>query len=133
MIEPYLKRYFPYLKYFAGGFALLVWVWVTSSVTIRSCGGPFPDRTRGPFAKSDYTRLGELPEWENMIARTDEEGRNFAERFILGLEIPVLEFGDPPPIDEEPAPEVEPPADSLEVELPDESLAPIDAPLDATP
>ncbi|MFH1738628.1 MAG: hypothetical protein ABIH23_06445 [bacterium] len=30
----------------------------------RSCGGPFPERVRGPFAKQRYTRLGDLPQEE---------------------------------------------------------------------
>ena len=30
----------------------------------RSCGGPFPERARGPFSKHRYTRLGDLPQDE---------------------------------------------------------------------
>ena len=39
---------------------------------LRGCGGPFPERVRGPFAKDRYTRLGDLPQEELELAKDVE-------------------------------------------------------------
>jgi len=52
------------LERFLVGACAFLMIILYCQLFFRSCGGPFPERLRGPFAKESYTRLGDLPEDE---------------------------------------------------------------------
>lgn len=95
------NRHFSRLKFYLTTIAILIWLWVSCVLFIRSCGGPFPERTRGPFADEEYYRLGNLPAWESMVEEPYDENRTFSEAFQAGETLPVLPFGTPTPPEED--------------------------------
>jgi hypothetical protein len=91
------KHTFSHLPLLVGGLTGFLLVIIASQLFIRSCGGPFPDRTRGPFARYEHYKLGEMPEWENALKMTDQ-GKTTSEILLEGQQakLPRLQFGEPP-------------------------------------
>lgn len=90
-----IKTYFGYLRYATTCLSALLATWLFFQIFTESCGGPFPQRTRGPFAKPEYYQLSEMPAWENAIPLPGSD-KNRAEILIEGQPIPPLEFQIPP-------------------------------------
>jgi len=93
--EPISKSHFHKIKYICGGISAILFIWLSCFLFIRSCGGPFPDRTRGPLAKYRYYQLSEFPEWENQILPDPVTGRNRVEDLIEKGTMNPIRFGDP--------------------------------------
>ena len=90
------KKYlFPKFMYFCSGVSVLIMIWMSCHLFVRSCGGPFPNRTRGPFAKYRYYKLAEIPEWENQITPDPTTGKTRIEELIENGLMPPLKFGAP--------------------------------------
>ena len=51
------------------GTSILLMVFLCCHLFTRSCGGPFPERVRGPFAKQRYTQLGDLSQDERDLVK----------------------------------------------------------------
>ncbi len=86
-------KHFAKLKFLCSGLSILFLVWFSCHLFIRSCGGPFPDRTRGPLAKYRYYKLAEFPEWENVISADPKTGNTSIEEFMKKNPISPLDFG----------------------------------------
>ncbi len=89
-----IKRLFPYIKYVCGGVSALMMIWLCLTLFT---GGPFPFQTRGPLAKYDYYKLGDLEDWESVIddPSSPDSDKLIAEVFMEGGEIKDITFGDP--------------------------------------
>lgn len=92
-----MNEYFPKFTMACGIGAALLLIFIFCHLFFRSFGGPFPERTRGPFARYEHYKLGEMPEWENALKMT-EQGKTTTEIFLEGMssEMPPLQFGQPP-------------------------------------
>ncbi len=86
-------KQFAKFKFLCSGLSILLLVWFTCHLFIRSCGGPFPDRTRGPLAKYRYHRLADFPDWENVISADQNTGQTAIEDFMQKKSISPLDFG----------------------------------------
>jgi hypothetical protein len=90
-----VERLFSGFKFACVWISGILLVWLFCHLFIRSCGGPFPYRTRGPFAKEEFKQLGDLPQWESILTLPGLEGETTSERLIKGEDIPSLQFGNP--------------------------------------
>ena len=93
--KPDSKRFFFKIQYFCNGLSILLLVWLGCHLFIRSCGGPFPQRTRGPFAEYRYYQLADFPSWENQIEPDPVTGRTRIEDLMEKGFMPPIQFGDP--------------------------------------
>ncbi len=103
-----MVQLFSQLKYLCISVALVILIWMFFHLFFRSIGGPFPYRTRGPFAKKEYYQLSEFPEWENVL-KIEGSNKTTAELLIEGdpnNPVPPVTFGKP---GEEGLPKVEHP------------------------
>lgn len=91
-----LKRYFPKSKFVCGSLSVILFIWLFCQIFIRSFGGPFPQRTRGPLARFDDYKLGNFHPWEILIELDHETGLTPAELLIQGKDIPPAKFGKVP-------------------------------------
>lgn len=96
------RKIFDSLKYAFGAVGGLLLVWMCLHLFIREVGGPFPQRTRGPLANPEYTKLSEFEPWENFL-RMEGTGKTLSEMLIDGDAIPPLEFTKPDALPEQPA------------------------------
>ena len=85
---------FFYLKYIFAVLSGLFMLWLSCTLFIRSCGGPFPHRTRAPFAKKEYIQLGELPAWEDVLTMSGLN-KTTSEMLMEGEGVPPLKFDVP--------------------------------------
>lgn len=91
-----IKKIFPTIRVFCSFITILIMIWLASHLFIRSCGGPFPQRTRGPLAKQEFYELGILPEWERMLMPRDATtNKTYTEMMIEGKNLPPLEYDYP--------------------------------------
>ncbi len=87
---------FPKFKYVCSAASAVLLIWLFCHLFIRSCGGPFPQRTRGPFAKYEYYRLADFPDWENQIKPDPKTGKTRIEALIEQNIMDPVQFGTPP-------------------------------------
>lgn len=87
---------FPKFKFVCSAVSAGLLVWLFCHLFIRSCGGPFPQRTRGPFAKYEYYRLADFPDWENQIKPDPKTGKTRIETLIEQNIMDPVQFGTPP-------------------------------------
>lgn len=80
------------LKYGCTGLSVVLMIWLFCTLFIRSCGGPFPQRTRGPLANYYYYKLAEFPDWEWVITQPGQE-LTTSEMLIQNMTVPSLQFG----------------------------------------
>ncbi len=92
-----IKRYFPTFKYTCSSISVILFIWLFCHLFIRSCGGPFPQRTRGPLARYEHYKLGDFHPWERFIQPDGKTGLTPTELLIQGKDIPPVEFGKVPP------------------------------------
>ncbi|MBN2328119.1 MAG: hypothetical protein JXR73_13285 [Candidatus Omnitrophica bacterium] len=93
--KPVLSKHFEKIKHICGGLSMLLLLWLGCHLFIRSCGGPFPDRTRGPFAPYRYYQLADFPDWENQIKPDPETGKTRMEILMETGRTPPIHFGTP--------------------------------------
>lgn len=90
-----MKKYFNNLTYIFFAVSMVLFFYLFLHLHVRGIGGPFPQRTRGPLAKYEYYRLGELPKWESQIDPNPATGRTSIEDLIDKKKVPVIRFGNP--------------------------------------
>ncbi|MGC9329239.1 MAG: hypothetical protein ACP5I1_16520 [Candidatus Hinthialibacter sp.] len=83
------------MKLICGGLSMLLLVWLGCHLFIRSCGGPFPHRTRGPLAPYRYYQLADFPGWENQIMPDPQTGKTRMEILMETGRMPPIQFGTP--------------------------------------
>ena len=91
-----IHRWFPNIKYICCAASGVLLIWLFCHLFIRSCGGPFPQRTRGPFAKYEFYRLADFPDWENQIQPDPRTGKTRIETLIEENFMEPVRFGMPP-------------------------------------
>jgi len=92
-----IKHFFPKIAKFCNAVTILLSVWLMMHLFIRSIGGPFPQRTMGPFPKKEYYQLGILPDWENLlVSKTPGGNETYSEMLNNGEKLPELQFNYPP-------------------------------------
>ncbi|MEW6236645.1 MAG: hypothetical protein AB1656_14770 [Candidatus Omnitrophota bacterium] len=107
-----IKHFFSKITTICNSVSILLSIWLISHLFIRSIGGPFPQRTMGPFPKKEFYQLGILPDWENLLVpRTEGGNKTFSEMLNDGEKLPELPFAYPP---EASAPPVEASAPTAE-------------------
>lgn len=94
-MDKIFKHHFSKVKFFCSGLSVLILIWMGCHLFIRSCGGPFPNRTRGPFAEYRYYNLADFPDWENQIKPDPITGKTRVEELIETGKMPPLKFGKP--------------------------------------
>jgi hypothetical protein len=92
MYSKFIKQ-FANFKFFCSGLSIILLVWFSCHLFIRSFGGAFPDRTRGPLAPYRYYKLSDFPEWENVINADQTTGQTSIEDFMNKKSISPLDFG----------------------------------------
>ena len=95
-----LSQGFHLIKYVCGFVSAVLLVWLSCHLFIRGIGGPFPQRTRGPFANHKYYQLAEFESWEDFL-NVPGQDKTLAEMLIEDQAIPPLTYSKPdalPPI-----------------------------------